>query len=835
MARFQILLPVFIGLLAFGAQAATWDRAPGVAGPHICDTLSPTRGQCTYDFTDSTEPEYHLRLTNQCKPFVWVDPDITGPQDLARIDVARCTSKDQAYGLCTEVDSASKFTRGAALGTFLGINIETPPSGVTARVFAFCEDTTSVVGTPSRCARFDAQGLLVPATGDCPAGAGAATIQVEDIDQIPQYTGVGILQFDQADGFVITEPSAGTVRIDFTGGGGINHKVDGGANLDQLDFLNANSVGITIAEVDGGGAGGLDGIEFDLDLTEIDGATWGTNTVDTFDITFDLLSDDLILTVNTTGLAFSHSITILDQSQLQFVEASPGVNFLALKPPANVTSNQLCTLEDDASFIPDSCVGDGVDGGGGDDITVQSPFGDPVDPIFNDTATIAVTATDSTPDYIEWDVVADSLDETQLGSGIEFASGDNITFAEIATPGNAPAGTVRIYAKNTGEICSIDDGGFGESCMSDGAGGTPDWDDITVPSENQTLAMDLDTTIFTWSDTADTAIDAFTLVFDQTSATSTSAQTLLTLQLSSTSTNTIDALLDLENADTGSAIGAAIQAVNAGGGFQRFIDTSALAAASPVLTVNGPTDLSGTELALLDGGLILASADFVDQGTTSTFLKGNAAGNPSFDAISLNTTEVDGTLPVERGGTEATTFTDGGVLVGAAAGPIEALAVGTDGQLLIGDTAANPVWFTVVEANWRSLDVTLGGGTFEIDADEELYRHTETIVVEEPELTDDFLFLKADGALYLQELNCVARGTPTPSAFIVAIWECTLGGASCTDSNLRVTVNANTTNYPDTVASDPNVGDNQWLEFRVESFTVAPDWIHCTVMFTKND
>ena len=41
--------------------------------------------------------------------------------------------------------------------------------------------------------------------------------------------------------------------------------------------------------------------------------------------------------------------------------------------------------------------------------------------------------------------------------------------------------------------------------------------------------------------------------------------------------------------------------------------------------------------------LVLASSDFANQGTTTTFLKGNAAGNPSWSAISL-TTDVTGTL-----------------------------------------------------------------------------------------------------------------------------------------------------------------------------------------------
>jgi len=42
---------------------------------------------------------------------------------------------------------------------------------------------------------------------------------------------------------------------------------------------------------------------------------------------------------------------------------------------------------------------------------------------------------------------------------------------------------------------------------------------------------------------------------------------------------------------------------------------------------------------------VLASADFANQGTTTTLLHGNAAGNPSWGAVSLSA-DVTGNLPV---------------------------------------------------------------------------------------------------------------------------------------------------------------------------------------------
>lgn len=76
---------------------------------------------------------------------------------------------------------------------------------------------------------------------------------------------------------------------------------------------------------------------------------------------------------------------------------------------------------------------------------------------------------------------------------------------------------------------------------------------------------------------------------------------------------------------------------------------------------NSSVTLNGSALAL--GGtrtLSLASSDFVNQGTTTTLLHGNAAGNPSFGAVNL-ATEVTSTLAVGNGGTGLTSGTLNGV------------------------------------------------------------------------------------------------------------------------------------------------------------------------------
>jgi hypothetical protein len=63
-----------------------------------------------------------------------------------------------------------------------------------------------------------------------------------------------------------------------------------------------------------------------------------------------------------------------------------------------------------------------------------------------------------------------------------------------------------------------------------------------------------------------------------------------------------------------------------------------------------------------------------------------------------------------------TTLTDHGVLVGSGTSAIDALSVGTNGQLLVGSTGADPVFATANCAT--GLTCTLGAGTFQIDVDD---------------------------------------------------------------------------------------------------------------------
>ncbi len=103
----------------------------------------------------------------------------------------------------------------------------------------------------------------------------------------------------------------------------------------------------------------------------------------------------------------------------------------------------------------------------------------------------------------------------------------------------------------------------------------------------------------------------------------------------------------------------------------------------------------------------LASGLFQNQGTTTTVLHGNAAGNPSWGQVGL-TTDVTGALPIGNGGTGQITkapafdalspMTAGGDLIyGGASGTGTRLANGAAGQVL--------------QSNGTTLAPTWGGGS----------------------------------------------------------------------------------------------------------------------------
>lgn len=141
----------------------------------------------------------------------------------------------------------------------------------------------------------------------------------------------------------------------------------------------------------------------------------------------------------------------------------------------------------------------------------------------------------------------------------------------------------------------------------------------------------------------------------------------------------------------------------------------------------------GANAIMVGGGAGTAPATLASLGTTTTVLHGNAAGLPSFAAISL-TADVSGILPVANGGTGLSSGTSGGILgytatgtlassvlltqhaivIGAGAGatPTPLASLGTSTTVLHGAAAGDPTFGAVsLTADITGVLAGVNGGT----------------------------------------------------------------------------------------------------------------------------
>jgi hypothetical protein len=113
-------------------------------------------------------------------------------------------------------------------------------------------------------------------------------------------------------------------------------------------------------------------------------------------------------------------------------------------------------------------------------------------------------------------------------------------------------------------------------------------------------------------------------------------------------------------------------------------------------------------------GITLASADFANQGTTSTVLHGNAAGNPSFGAVSLSA-DVTDTLGAANGGSGVASPTAHAVLLGEGSSAFGTATIGTAGNVLTDNGAGKDPTFQAPATSGTVtkviLSTPLGGGT----------------------------------------------------------------------------------------------------------------------------
>lgn len=104
---------------------------------------------------------------------------------------------------------------------------------------------------------------------------------------------------------------------------------------------------------------------------------------------------------------------------------------------------------------------------------------------------------------------------------------------------------------------------------------------------------------------------------------------------------------------------------------------------------------------VLGGGAGAVPSTPVSLGTATTLLHGNAAGAPTWSAVSL-TADVSGILPVANGGTGANTLTSNRIILGNGTAAVQFLSAGTATQVLHGNAGGSPTWSQVS----LSADVT---------------------------------------------------------------------------------------------------------------------------------
>ena len=181
-------------------------------------------------------------------------------------------------------------------------------------------------------------------------------------------------------------------------------------------------------------------------------------------------------------------------------------------------------------------------------------------------------------------------------------------------------------------------------------------------------------------------------------------------------------------------------------------------AADPVIdldaAISGMTsitmaDTGSIQTTTVDTDTMLIQGYDVDGTAYVPFITITNANDPTCDlntGVTIGTKYIyraDGTdIPVADGGTGASTLTDHGVLVGSGTGAITALAVGTDGQVLVGSSAADPVFATITDG--PGIGTTLGAGALTISNETTINNQTGTTYT--LVLTDQFKYITFSNA-----------------------------------------------------------------------------------------
>lgn len=164
--------------------------------------------------------------------------------------------------------------------------------------------------------------------------------------------------------------------------------------------------------------------------------------------------------------------------------------------------------------------------------------------------------------------------------------------------------------------------------------------------------------------------------------------------------------------DASSGIYDAANVAITGGSITGITDIVVADGGTGVSTLTDGGILLGSGTGAITATAVLADGEFiVGDGTTDPVLESGdtarislgvgSSDSPTFAGLTLTAD-----LTVANGGTGASSFTDGGVLVGSGTGAVTALAVMADGEMIVGDGTTDPV----LESG-ATLRTSLGLGT----------------------------------------------------------------------------------------------------------------------------
>lgn len=154
-----------------------------------------------------------------------------------------------------------------------------------------------------------------------------------------------------------------------------------------------------------------------------------------------------------------------------------------------------------------------------------------------------------------------------------------------------------------------------------------------------------------------------------------------------------------------------------------IVDFATAGTARLRLNADGTVDINSTAADALDvaGGLTIGSGNValvnaagkIPDISTTYFASVDGSNLTGLTGINASTGITAGTLPVERGGTEAATFTDGGILLGSGTGAFTVLGVASNGQIPIGDGAGDPQLATLT-ATTNEVEITNGSASITV-------------------------------------------------------------------------------------------------------------------------